>query len=308
MINAARAQNIKVVGHALLWHSQNPNWVWEQIATKNGAIVSGMTKAQATEIMKTYITAVVTNFAGKIYSWDVLNEVFPDNATRSNADSWKTAMRKGASGEGQDANPWFVAIGSDFVYEAFLAARLADPGAILYYNDYNTDNSTRADLIRDMALAVNNQYKAAYPSASHSNNGTRNLIEGIGMQEHHNLSVSASSVRNTLQKFREIGVKVAVSELDVLGNANYSAFSGSTGAGTNKHGSSAVTNTQLLTQAQRFAEYMAVYIEYKDIIERISLWGVTDNNSWRSGGLPLLFDKDGKAKPAYYRFLEAAAQ
>jgi uncharacterized repeat protein (TIGR02543 family) len=309
MINAARAQNIKVVGHALLWHSQNPDWVWNQIASKTGTAIATPEAALAT--MKNYITTVAGHsaFKGKLYSWDVLNEVFPDNASRSNADSWKTQMRSGKSGEGQDANPWFVAIGHEFVYEAFLAARLADPDAILYYNDYNTDNATRADLIRDMVQAVNNQYAALPANQKPAGEASgRKLIEGIGMQEHHNLSVSASSVRTTLGKFRAIGVKVAVSELDVLGTANYGDFSPTPGSGTNKHTLSPVTNTQLITQATRFAEYMTAYIEYKDIVERVSLWGVRDSNSWRSGGLPLLFDHNGKAKPAYYKFLEAAQQ
>ena len=45
--------------------------------------------------------------------------------------------------------------------------------------------------------------------------------------------------------------------------------------------------------------------ENADIIERVSFWGITDNVSWRSGGLPLPFDHDGLAKPAYYRIIEA---
>ncbi|WP_461248955.1 endo-1,4-beta-xylanase [Treponema sp. R6D11] len=50
---------------------------------------------------------------------------------------------------------------------------------------------------------------------------------------------------------------------------------------------------------------MTVYKDFSDIIERITFWGITDNQSWRSAGLPLLFDKDGKAKPAYYKFVGA---
>jgi GH35 family endo-1,4-beta-xylanase len=50
---------------------------------------------------------------------------------------------------------------------------------------------------------------------------------------------------------------------------------------------------------------MQAYIDNADIIERVTLWGVTDNTSWRSKGLPLLFDHDGKAKPSYYTFTGA---
>jgi endo-1,4-beta-xylanase len=92
MVNAAIASGFKVVGHTLLWHSQIPQWQ------------QNISSATALEDMKQYITDVVGHFKGKIYSWDVLNEAFPDGGNYS---SWKTSMRTN--------NPWFKAIGSDFV-------------------------------------------------------------------------------------------------------------------------------------------------------------------------------------------------
>jgi endo-1,4-beta-xylanase len=277
-VNAAENSGFKVIGHTLLWHSQIPAW---QTSMANAG------SAAALEAMKQFINDVVTHYKGRIYSWDVLNEAFPDGVA-ANA-NWRNVMRT--------ENPWYKAIGADFVYEGFLAARLADPDAILYYNDFNTDQTGKATMIRNMVQDVNNKYKAAYPTE------TRLLIEGIGMQEHHNTGVSASNIRNTLNLFKPLGVKVAVSELDVLAQG-WSSFS-SVGQGANKHGQSTVTNNDLLTQANLYRQYMDVYMDFKDIIERITFWGVTDNQSWRSAGLPLLFDNNGKAKPAYYRFIGA---
>jgi len=301
-VDAANNAGMKVIGHTLLWHSQNANWMWNQIASRAGVIAADMDKEKAIIIMKEYITEVVSRYKGKIHTWDVLNEIFPDNAS-SNA-NWKDAMRRNASGEGQDANPWYVAIGSDFVYEGFLAARLADPNAILYYNDYNTDMSNRARLIRDMVQEVNNKYLTGTDKPAGENPG-RLLIEGIGMQEHHNNGISASSIRNTINMFRPLGVRLSVSELDIIAYPNYGAFSGAGGAEINQNHNSTVTNQALITQANLYGEYMKLYIENSDIIERISIWGVIDNLSWRSRGLPLLFDHSGKAKPAYYRFVGA---
>jgi endo-1,4-beta-xylanase len=302
-VKACADNGFKVHGHTLLWHNQNPNWVWDQIASKKGTIASGMDKEKALAIMKDYITGVMTHFKGKVYSWDVLNEAFPDNASLA----WKNAIRKGANGEGQDANPWYVAIGSDFVYEGFLAARLADPGAILYYNDYNTDNINRAMLIYDMVKEVNEKYLALPSSAKPSGDPAgRLLIEGIGMQEHHNTGVAAAKIKDTIDLFRSLKVKLSVSELDVLGQGwgEYSSNS----AAASAYGSSTVTNQGLLTQARLYGEYMKLYIENKDIIERVSLWGVIDSQSWRAKGLPLLFDQNGKAKPAYYKMIGALEQ
>jgi GH35 family endo-1,4-beta-xylanase len=274
MVNAARASGFEVVGHTLLWHSQNASW---------------MTTANCSQAnMKTYITAVVDHFKGRIYSWDVLNEVFPDSGLTAASD-WKTVMRSN--------NPWFASQGSSFVYEGFLAARQADPNAILYYNDYNLNQTGKATMVRNMVRDVNQQYKTAYP------NETRLLIEGIGMQSHHNTGVTAASIRATLELFKSLGVKISISELDVLGQS-YQDFA-AVGQGTNKHGSTTVNAAGLQTQARLYGEYMKLFIQYKDIIERVSLWGVTDDKSWRSAGLPLLFKPNGKAKAAYYSFVGA---
>ncbi|MCL2127047.1 MAG: endo-1,4-beta-xylanase, partial [Treponema sp.] len=82
MVDAAIAADIKVVGHALLWHNQIP--LWQQN-------MANETKETALKAMKAYISDVVTYFQGKIYSWDVLNEAFPDNA--GSAADWKNAIR-----------------------------------------------------------------------------------------------------------------------------------------------------------------------------------------------------------------------
>jgi len=271
MVDAAIKSGFKVVGHALLWHNQIPRWQ------------QNIEPETALEDMRQYITDVVSHFKGRIYSWDVLNEAFPDSGFSAD---WKDSMRTN--------NPWYKTIGSDFVYEGFLAARLADPGAILYYNDYNTDQQDKARMIYDMVKEVNGRYKAAYPGE------TRLLIEGIGMQEHHNTGVSANAVKDTLNLFKQLGVKISVSELDVL-IVTYQEFA-PYGHGPNKQNSiTGDTRTNgLKKQAELYGQFFKVYLEFSDIIERVTFWGVTDDKSWRSAALPLLFDPEGNAKEAYY--------
>jgi len=295
MINAAITSGFFVHGHTLLWHSQNAGWM----NNKTDGTGMGADKETVLAVMKKYVTDVAAHFKGRLHSWDVLNEVFPDGVSASAG--WKTSMR--------DNNPWYKAIGSDFVYEGFLAARLADPDAILYYNDYNTDQTGKATMIRNMVHDVNQEYKNNLAAIKAENpdvnlNRTELLIEGIGMQEHHNTDVLVTNIKNTLNLFKPLGVIIAVSELDVLGQG-YNAFENAGGQGTNKHNQSTVTNNGIINQAAKYNEYMKLYIEFKDIIERVSLWGVTDNNSWRSISLPLLFDHNGKAKPSYYSFISA---
>jgi len=324
-VSACNNAEIAIIGHTLLWHSQNASWMWQQIASQGngknpssgpgsgpnpGPGIAIATKEEAIVIMRAYITEVADRYAGKIHTWDVLNEIFPDSASRSDTNSWKTQMRNGKSGEGQDGNPWYIAIGSDFVYEGFLAARLADPNAILYYNDYNTDMPTRALLIRDMVKDVNDKYLSSSDKPA-GEPAERLLIEGIGMQEHHNLGITADRIKTTIETFKTLNVagrnpiRLSVSELDIIAYANYSGLGNAGGAAANRNHEAQSTNQQLITQANLYYDYMKLYIEYADLIERVSLWGVTDNTSWRSRGLPLLFDHNGRAKPAYYGFVKA---
>jgi endo-1,4-beta-xylanase len=237
-------------------------------------------KEEALNAMKKFITDVMTHYKGKIYSWDVLNEGFPDGVGASG--NWKNSMRK--------ENPWFTAIGADFVYEGFLAARLADPGAILYYNDYNMDNNGKATMVRNMVRDVNARYKDEYPAE------TRLLIEGIGMQSHHNTGVSAASIRSSLNLFRPLGVKISISELDIL-SQSYQDYAAK----------KAVTDYGKMAAANLYGNYFKLFIENSDIIERVSFWGVYDEQSWRARGAPLLFEgsSTSKAKPAYYKVIEA---
>jgi endo-1,4-beta-xylanase len=290
-VNAAYNSGFKVIGHTLLWHQQIPRWM-QQMATED--------RETALAAMRQYITEVVSRYRGKIYSWDVLNEIFPDNAPRGS--NWKNVMRRGTGGEGQAGNPWYMAIGSDFVYEGFLAARRADPNAILFYNDYNTDGSNRARLIYEMVKEVNERYLASRDKPA-GEDPRRLLIEGIGMQEHHNTDTSPANVRATINRFRPLGVRLAVTELDVLGQS-WGQFR-VIGSGINKHPASTVTQQGLENQARLYAEFMKVYMDNADIIDRVSFWGITDNQSWRSAGLPLLFDHAGRAKLGYYSIIEA---
>ncbi|WP_127503760.1 endo-1,4-beta-xylanase [Actinoplanes solisilvae] len=109
IVNRARAQGMKVRGHALAWHQQQPGW------TSN---LSGTALRNA---MLNHVTQVATYYRGKIDSWDVVNEAFAD----------------GGGGGRRDSN--LQRTGNDWIEAAFRAARTADPAAKLCYNDYNTD-------------------------------------------------------------------------------------------------------------------------------------------------------------------------
>ena len=108
----AEQNGMQVRGHTLVWHSQLPGWV-SQLTTPE-AVRSAMLN---------HIETVVSRYRGRVFSWDVVNEAWQDNAS-----GLRTSVFQQQLGDG-------------FIDEAFIAARAADPDAKLYYNDYGTEGT-----------------------------------------------------------------------------------------------------------------------------------------------------------------------
>jgi endo-1,4-beta-xylanase len=270
MVDGALKKGITVHGHTLIWHSQTPAW-----------LTTG-TPAQVKENMINYINTVLAHYKGKVISWDVVNEAIRERINPGDQDlSWKTQLREDSG--------WFKALGADFIDLAFRTARAADPDIELYFNDYNLDNQRKVQVTVNMIKEINDKYKAE--------GNTRNLIDGIGMQAHYGTSTSAVNVRASIQKFKDIGIKIAISELDV---EITSVGSGSFGTGKDTK----TTETQQRIQAITYAELFNVFKENKEHISRVTMWGMDDEFSWKSKGNPCLWDGDLKPKQAFWAVVD----
>ncbi|KAF9036211.1 beta-1,4-endoxylanase [Panaeolus papilionaceus] len=172
LVSWAQQRNFMIRGHTCVWHSQLPSWV------SNG----GFNAATLTSVIQNHVSNVVGHFKGKIYAWDVVNEMFNEDGTRRSSVFSNT-------------------LGESFVDIAFRAARAADPNAKLYINDYNTDstNAKSAGL-----LALVKKLKAQ---------GTP--IDGIGVQAHLIVGQVPSTFAANLAQFASAGVEVAITELDI---------------------------------------------------------------------------------------------
>ncbi len=106
--NWATQRAMKVRGHTLAWHAQQPSW-WGGI--------SGTTLRNA---MISHINGVMAHYRGKLSAWDVVNEAFNEDGSRRNSNLQGT--------------------GNDWIEVAFRTARAADPDVKLCYNDYNIEN------------------------------------------------------------------------------------------------------------------------------------------------------------------------
>nr|WP_130408575.1 endo-1,4-beta-xylanase [Micromonospora violae] len=175
LVSHAQANGMSVRGHALLWHQQQPGWA------------QGMSGSALRNAAINHVTQVATHFRGKIHSWDVVNEAFAD----------------GGSGGRRDSN--LQRTGNDWIEAAFRAARAADPGAKLCYNDYNTDG------INAKSTGIYNMVR------DFRSRGVP--IDCVGFQSHLGTSLAGDYQAN-LQRFADLGVDVQITELDVMTGGN----------------------------------------------------------------------------------------
>ncbi|WP_433650907.1 endo-1,4-beta-xylanase [Micromonospora zamorensis] len=182
LVSHAQANGMSVRGHALLWHQQQPGWA------------QGMSGSALRNAAINHVTQVATHFRGKIHSWDVVNEAFAD----------------GGGGGRRDSN--LQRTGNDWIEAAFRAARAADPGAKLCYNDYNTDG------INAKSTGIYNMVR------DFKSRGVP--IDCVGFQSHLGTSLAGDYQAN-LQRFADLGVDVQITELDVMTGGNQASIFGS---------------------------------------------------------------------------------
>ncbi|WP_158839500.1 endo-1,4-beta-xylanase [Saccharothrix deserti] len=236
IVNLARSQGKRVRGHTLAWHSQQPGWM------------QNMSGSALRSAMLNHVTQVATYYRGKIYAWDVVNEAFQD----------------GSSGARRDSN--LQRTGNDWIEAAFRAARAADPGAKLCYNDYNTDDWTHAKTQAVYRLVQDFKQRGV-------------PIDCVGLQSHFNSqSPVPGNYQTTLQNFANLGVDVQITELDIEGSGT--------------------------AQAQNYERVVKACMAVTRCTG-ITVWGIRDTDSWRASGTPLLFDGSGNKKAAYTSTLNA---
>ncbi|HEY6215008.1 MAG TPA: endo-1,4-beta-xylanase, partial [Pyrinomonadaceae bacterium] len=261
-----------IVGHTLVWHNQTPRWVFED--DKGNAV----DRETLLSRLREHIFTVVGRYRGKIKGWDVVNEALNQDGT----------MRQ---------SPWFRIIGNDYLVKAFQFAHEADPSAELYYNDYDLELPAK----RAGGVELIKKLKAAGVP-----------ISGVGLQNHNLMDwPSARDEDATIAAFEKLGVKVNITELDV------DVLPRTTKPGADYAVEIPVTpqlnpyedrlpDAQQLALAKRYGELFQVYLKHRDAIERVTFWGVADGDSWLNNwpmkgrtNYPLLFDRLGRAKPAF---------
>jgi endo-1,4-beta-xylanase len=267
-----------IVGHTLVWHSQVPKWVFED---DKGNPVS---RDVLLERMRDHIDKVVGRYKGRIKGWDVVNEALNEDGT----------LRQ---------SPWMRIIGEDYIEKAFQFAHDADPEAQLYYNDYSLENEAKGK----GALELVKKLKARGVP-----------ITGVGLQDHVNMDwPSADQIDTTIREIGKLGVKVMITELDVdvLPDATQTADVSRKSAADPKLNPYPNGLPEQIQQAlsKRYSELFRTYAKHCGAVTRVTLWGVTDKDSWKNNwpirgrtNYPLLFDRNAQPKPAFHAVIQAA--
>lgn len=259
IVSFAQANGMKVRGHCLLWHNQIPSWIF-----KDGQATAS--KDLVLQRLRTHITTIMSHFKGNVYAWDVVNEAIDDGTS-----VYRTSQ-------------WYTICGEDYIFEAFRAAREADPDAKLFYNDYSEVNATKRDKIYDLLVKLK----------------AEELVDGIGMQGHWNLDYPSNPLLiEALEKYGSLGLEIQITELDV------SVYT------SNNDPESTYTSDIALRQAAACRRFFSTFRDYKDDITSITFWGLADDYTWLDNfpvvgrkNYPFLFDEYRKPKEAYFAVID----
>lgn len=273
----AEKNNMHVVGHCLIWHSQCAPWF--HVDSLGNLVDAETLKAR----MKEHITTIVTRYKGRVDGWDVVNEAIESDG------SWRKSL-------------FYEILGEEYIELAFRYAHEADPDVELYYNDYGMNDAGR----RATVVKMVNDFKAK---------GVR--IDAIGMQSHIGLDYpNLKDYEESIEAFAATGCKVMITELDMsaLPTINRTANVADTVAFQQMLNPYPVELPDSVSSVwnARMQQVFDIYTKHSDKISRVTAWGVQDGNSWKNDwpmkgrhDYPLLFTRGGEAKPFLQKYYDS---
>lgn len=274
MVDFAEQHKMYMVGHTLVWHSQVPAHVFVDDKGKT------LEREALLKVMENHINILAGRYIGRISAWDVLNEAVEDDGSLRQTN-------------------WLKGIGEDYIEHAFRLAHKADPKAKLLYNDYNSYMPSKRDAI---ATIIKDLKAKGVP------------IHGMGMQGHIGIDrPDLAQFEEAIGVYADTGVRVSITELDIdvlpsvweMSAEIANRFEYKPEMDPFKDGLTKEMAEQL---AERYAELFTIFLKHRDKIDRVTLWGTSDDGSWLNGfpivgrtNYPLLFDRAQQPKLAYQR-------
>ncbi|PRY96617.1 endo-1,4-beta-xylanase [Marinilabilia salmonicolor] len=263
VVHYAQQNNIRLHGHAFIWHSGTPRWINEMEPDSTAL----------DKIMEDYILTYGKRYQGKVAGWDVVNEALLDSTGE---------FRKSI---------WYKTMGEGYIARAFELAHKADPGAVLFYNDFNIERDTVK--LHSMLRMIEKLRAQNVP------------ISGIGFQMHIRMDTDEKTIEYALKKAAETGLQIHLSEIDIIFNKH----DDTPGGGIQIYDE--LTEEMLQAQADKYQWLAEAYIRNVPKQQRygMTVWGFSDKHSWIPSFFdlndwPCIYDENMNPKPAYYGFIK----
>lgn len=265
MVTFAKANNMQVRGHTLVWHNQTPAWVFQDAS---GATLTATeeNKALVLSRLENHIRNVAGHFGDDIYAWDVVNEVIDEGQS-----------------DGNRRSSWYTLTGLDYIRTAFTVAREVAPNAELCINDYNTTVTSKRDFLYNLVSTLKAE---GVP------------IDCVGHQMHGNIDwPSASDTEAAITKFAALGVKQQITEMDI------SVYTDNSSSYTSIPASALAS--QATRYKALFDVYVAHKADIDSVtlwgLEDGDSW--LNTYPITRIDAPLLFDRNLQSKPAYWTLI-----
>lgn len=263
--------NMNIIGHTLIWHSQAPAWFF---VDKEGKDVSRDTLIAR---MENHISTLMGRYKGRVDGWDVVNEAFEDDG------QWRKSK-------------FYEIIGEDYVRLAFEFAREADPEAELYYNDFSMAKSGRKESVIKLIKDLQKQ-------------GIK--VDGIGLQGHFTMTYpTIEEYEAAIADYSKLGVSLMITEMDLTvlpwPSDEVTAEISTRFELKDEYNPypDGLPDSASMAHTNRYLQFFRIFDKYSDHINRVTVWGVNDAQSWRNywpivgrRDYPVLFDRDNKPKP-----------
>ncbi len=268
LVALAQKNNMAVIGHTLIWHSQL------------APFVSAISSVDSFKLFFTnHINTIASRYDGKIKGWDVINEALEEDGS----------LRKSI---------FLNKLGDNYIVEAFRLAQKAAPNTELYYNDYNIEQPKK----RAGAIALIKKIQAAGVRIDGVGIQGHWRSYRVPMKEIED-AINEFAALGIKVMFTELDLGVLPNPWD--GDAADVNLKAEYSAKMNPY-TTDLPDTVATMQAESYAALFKLFLKHKDKVSRVTLWGVNDGQSWLNDwpingrtNYPLLFDRNFKPKPAF---------
>jgi len=257
MLATAAANRMLFRGHALVYYQTEPEWV-----------AAFPREADVESAVREHIRNVAGHYAGRMHSWDVVNEALELGDKRP---------------DGLRVTPLLRRLGPEYIPLAFQAAADADPHALLCWNENNVEYGESWQESR----------RTAWVSQLEGLKARGVPLHAVGIQSHlapGRYRFDEAGLRNFLHHLGGLGLRIIISELDVF-DALLPLES----------------RARDQAVADAYTQYLSVALD-EPAVTGVVVWGLSDRYTWLQGyhprtdggrARPLLLDADLKPKPAY---------